>query len=150
MKEARSASRESSDEFFEDSFCGVEFGGFADRVGGDATGSFGEAFTDFVDEVFDDDGVYGVAVEVEGIGMESDVFGDVEELRLCDFAWHAFVWTECEDGVDFMVCPFVDGASECESGFACELVSDVIFGDFELILCAGEVLPSHGFCGGGE
>ena len=38
-------------------------------MGGAAGIARGETFFDFVDEVFDDDGVDGVAVEVERVGV---------------------------------------------------------------------------------
>ena len=115
-------------------------------MGGAAGIARGETFFDFVDEVFDDDGVYGVAVEVERVGVEPHVFGDVEELRFGDFRWHAFMRAERHDGVDFVVCPLVDAAAQGESGFAFELVSDVVFGNGELVFGAREVPPAHDFC----
>ena len=83
-------------------------------MGGAAGIARGETFFDFVDEVFDDDGVDGVAVEVERVGVEPHVFGDVEELRFGDFRWHAFMRAERHDGVDFVVCPLVDAAAQGE------------------------------------
>ena len=117
---------------------GIEFAPFC---------AFRETFTHFIHEVLDRDGIDRIAVEVERFGMQPHRFGDVEELCLGNLARHTFVRPEGQNGIDFVVIPLADGTAEREAGFALELVTDEIFGDFELILGATKFLPAHDFAG---